>query len=1181
MNESRTEKSGSYRGKRIALRVFFGVTLIVLVVSIVFRILLVTPLAADFVGKTLSRLTAHTVAVTGISLSGTTLYLNGITVQSPAGFTPRKMISAGSIALAPDLLGLVRGKRSLAGLELTGLKIDAAKNTAGDWNIAPLVQRFTEKKERPAAEFFIGHFVLRNGVLRINGREIRNLGLTLDDFSTRGTTDSKLKLSAKDSAGNPILVTAEGRLGHNPAFDVAVEAPGVSLKPLQQFLGAGSTLQLANSSAGLSLKAALHEGLLNCRVKADVRQMSLSLSGEALPITVSVELAAGYDGAADKADITHATLTIENIATIRATGSMQKVRNEGRFALRATPERIDLGRVAALLPLTRRQKLQMTGEITSRGFRLEGTRDTGITAASGMLSLRKAELVRGERLIISGGAADCSLEKSREGWKLAGMIFTEGKKDPPLIEALSVPFVAQLDSRFRPKRTDVPNYSARLAGIPIKGTFHYLDSAPEPFTINCSTTGTPLTTLNRFVSKWSPSTSLSSGRLIATAALAGKTLQNFKGTASLKISSAAGTAANGKLSLDTASIRSEIEQKRGLLSVAGSLQASGGRFGGKPFEAASNFTLDGRKLAFRKLSLEMNATRLHVESLSLNLPKQNVEKTGNRFPVRMALSGGDVRSGDIVATGINAATDCRYAVRNGTHQLVGTAEVSIPSLSYRKHPLASCTAKLTFDGRNAVADVRGKSLGGTLSAKIKTALFPTRGAVSASARLLDQHLERLAVFLPEKASPRITAGTADIALNGTYSRQNGVEGAITAAGRSIALKGSSGKTLASGIAAAIDLTVSGQTLTLRESSLSHAQGINLLLHGAMQHFSTMDRSGTLSFSMPSTPLNALLDVFANGLPRILQEAVCKGTCMLGGAIELNGAKTRINGELSLESATLEIPSQKVAVAGVNGRIPFSLAFPWSGTEPAHTLPSFSRENYPEILKTLSRPAVSEHKMVLEKVRFGALETGPVTFNTASAGGVIRVSPIEANLYDGKVRGNAYLLVKETAEYGANILLNDISLNRLCDSFPAIRGYISGRVDGIISLKNRKSGLKELTGYVNLWTRTGKGEKMLVSKEFLQKLAGKKLRGFFFTNDRPYDNGEVNAYLRDNYLTFEKLDISHTNFLGMKDLSVSVVPVQNRISLDHLLASIREAAARGKKGDKEEAPPIQTDLKWLE
>jgi len=177
-------------------------------------------------------------------------------------------------------------------------------------------------------------------------------------------------------------------------------------------------------------------------------------------------------------------------------------------------------------------------------------------------------------------------------------------------------------------------------------------------------------------------------------------------------------------------------------------------------------------------------------------------------------------------------------------------------------------------------------------------------------------------------------------------------------------------------------------------------------------------------------------------------------------------------------------------------------------------------------------------------------------------------------------GSGFLLYGNGFQYGADLVVHDVSLRLFCESFPAIKGYITGRVDGVISLLNVKGGIGGLAGYVDLWTRSVKGEKMSVSKDFLQKLAGKKLRGFLFTNDRAYDTGEISAFLRNGFLTFERLDISHTNLLGMKDLSVTVVPVQNRISLDHLLDSIRQAAARGKSGGSGESP-VQTDLKWLE
>ena len=110
--------------------------------------------------------------------------------------------------------------------------------------------------------------------------------------------------------------------------------------------------------------------------------------------------------------------------------------------------------------------------------------------------------------------------------------------------------------------------------------------------------------------------------------------------------------------------------------------------------------------------------------------------------------------------------------------------------------------------------------------------------------------------------------------------------------------------------------------------------------------------------------------------------------------------------------------------------------------------------------------------------------------------------------------------------------------------------------------------------------------MLVSKEFLQKLAGKKLRGFFFRNDRPYDQAEISATLEKGYLTFETLDISHTNLLGIRDLAVSVAPVQNRIALDHLLEAVKQAAARGKAATStgEQPPaevPVSPEFKWEE
>jgi len=138
---------------------------------------------------------------------------------------------------------------------------------------------------------------------------------------------------------------------------------------------------------------------------------------------------------------------------------------------------------------------------------------------------------------------------------------------------------------------------------------------------------------------------------------------------------------------------------------------------------------------------------------------------------------------------------------------------------------------------------------------------------------------------------------------------------------------------------------------------------------------------------------------------------------------------------------------------------------------------------------------------------------------------------------------------------------------------------------VISLSGSGKSLAGLTGFTELWAREGDSEKMLVSKAFLQKLSGKKLSGFFFRDDRPFDQADISADLEDGFLTFETLDISHTNLFGVRDLSVTIAPSQNRIALDHLFNSIKQAATRGKPAATGESvtgePPAEPEFKWQE
>jgi hypothetical protein len=142
------------------------------------------------------------------------------------------------------------------------------------------------------------------------------------------------------------------------------------------------------------------------------------------------------------------------------------------------------------------------------------------------------------------------------------------------------------------------------------------------------------------------------------------------------------------------------------------------------------------------------------------------------------------------------------------------------------------------------------------------------------------------------------------------------------------------------------------------------------------------------------------------------------------------------------------------------------------------------------------------------------------------------------------------------------LIKGLSLRSLCDSIPPIKGYIYGRVDGIAGFKGFGVGLASLMGMADFWTYRSPGEKTLVSKALLQQIGGTALKAYL--GDRPFNKGIMGLYLKNGYLIFKELEISNRNLWGVTNLSLKVAPLNNRISIEHLLWTITETAARAQQ-----------------
>jgi hypothetical protein len=442
----------------------------------------------------------------------------------------------------------------------------------------------------------------------------------------------------------------------------------------------------------------------------------------------------------------------------------------------------------------------------------------------------------------------------------------------------------------------------------------------------------------------------------------------------------------------------------------------------------------------------------------------------------------------------------------------------------------------------------------------------------------------MGALLPRRAMATLSDGVLQGTCQGSYSPADGVVCRFEGGGTGIAASGNGSKTLFSGCGFTLDGALSRKKLALKKLLLTFGPDVALTLTGDLANPLVPQRAGRFDFALPETSLNAIIDPFVNLLPRFIQEATVEGNLASEGSIVLRDGRQLLDGSLRFKDVLLDVSSQKFKADGINGSLPFSLDL--SGAAPVQTreTASFTRDNYPQLLEQLRKAPGVGQTMVVAGVSFGTLSLGDTRLVVNAGDGITQISSLRSSLYEGALLGAGYVALKRGLTYRMDLLINGLSLKLFCASIPKIKDYISGRVDGVISLDGADKGLSGLTGFSELWAREGGGEKMLVSKVFLQKLSGKNLSGFFFRSDRPFDQAEVAADLEDGFLTFGTLDISHTNLFGVRDLSVVIAPSQNRIAVDHLLNSIKQATTRGKAATGENVtgePVAEPEFKWQE
>ena len=573
--------------------------------------------------------------------------------------------------------------------------------------------------------------------------------------------------------------------------------------------------------------------------------------------------------------------------------------------------------------------------------------------------------------------------------------------------------------------------------------------------------------------------------------------------------------------------------------------------------------------------------------LSALIPLKQASSTTVRYPLNADFSGCDIRRGDALLKKLSGNIRGTFASKPDLKWLEGAANLSVEKASWQGKESGAVTVHAVFSESGGKAEFKTSVLGGSVSGNAAFNPFALLEKVVFNISTKGIQLAGAMKYAGLKGDTTVSGGVLDADCNGSYSRSGGLICHVEARGGNIAVTGKGAKTLLSAGAIKVNSDLSGKKLVINEILLTAGKDVSAKASGAIDNFLLPDRQGRINFNVPKTSLASAADSFLNLLPRSIQEATIEGSISSEGTVNLQEGGIFVDGAVTLANISIDAPTENAKVTGINGVLPLSLDLAGKSAVKLPASSGFSRQNYDSLIAQLRQTVEKVNTITIDGCSFGGLSLGSIKLKLRAAKGVTGIVSLDSSVFGGALLGKGFITTQNGILYRGDMLFNDLSLVQLCNAFPAITGYMSGRIDGILSIQGKGKQLSGITGFTEFWARGTAAEKMLVSKEFLQRLSGKKLSGFFFSSDRAYDHAGIKAALENGFLTFDSLDISHTNVFGVRDLGVTIAPSQNRIALDHLLNSIKVATVRGKSAaspagkDAPAAAPPATEFKWAE
>ncbi len=458
---------------------------------------------------------------------------------------------------------------------------------------------------------------------------------------------------------------------------------------------------------------------------------------------------------------------------------------------------------------------------------------------------------------------------------------------------------------------------------------------------------------------------------------------------------------------------------------------------------------------------------------------------------------------------------------------------------------------------------------GLLSIKVKELGF--------TAHDLNSVLGRQAAGRIQIGEGRLTI-SADATLGG--SRPPSATGEIGIRGLSLNLARQEADpvSLLRGLQGSVPFILDKGRLAIKETTLRAEGGLNFTVRGSLPLGGNGGEARRFGLTLPWIDASTLSSPLGALAPTRLSSARLAG--QIRADLEIIGQES--HGTVVLRDVKME--SDLLHVDGISGVIPLAgrvertpATDRTSGPERVGW-PHLSEAAYEAALATWrERPAKDQAPYFLSigSFRYGPIEVRRFEATLVPSGDQIAIERFSFEGWGGRAGGWGMI-----QPLGGGIALamftEGLSLGAICNAFPAIKGYISGRINGLADVFIPLFSLDKAQGKARFWAVESPQERKEISRALIEKLAGQRIRYFsLFGQDRRYDRGVLDVGLKQGDLIFHELDISHTT-LGIKDLDIKVSPTFNKIGLAHLLETIREAIERIKakaKPQSEAAPRL--------